>query len=378
MDKAFGSSDTSSRSSSYVDTSVGSSGTDHAKTVESSIDTSSVSTDTPHISDHAGAADVSSVSADTTPVSYQSLDQRLGQAIDQKEYIHWESPEDKEKNRAAIEDYDAKKRAVDKASLMTQRDTLTKYHDYFDQDALRRMHSELGSNKTEIYNEPLFAAEMAPGDGAYRVVGMRDVRDGKICIRDCANMDTLKHTSSHETMHDLSYQGADQEVTHVKAADGEIITVSKATNYSGIFRLETTRCIHSDGSEEIRRSEANRYLSEGMTEMYTIEAMNARGEYPRFDSYTQEVAWSLQLREKVGEEAFARAYFGGDVAQLEQRVNAMSSVENAWTVLNENINAYHESITWYRPNGDLSIKRTVDTLIDDLMGSKEYGSRRVR
>ena len=112
--------------------------------------------------------------------------------------------------------------------------------------------------------------------------------------------------------------------------------------------------------------------------MYTIEAMNARGEYPRFDSYTQEVAWSLQLREKVGEEAVARAYFGGDVAQLEDRVNSMSSVENAWTVLNDNINAYHESVTWYRPNGDQNIKRTVDAMIDDLVGSKEYGSRRVR
>ena len=371
MDKAFGSSDTSSRSSSHTDTNAGSAGTDRVKTGGSAIDTPFASTDVPHISNHADTADA-------TPASYESLDRRLGQAIDQKEYIHWESPEDREKNRAAIEDYDAKKRAVNKASLMTQRDTLTRYHDCFDQEAVRRMHSELGSNKTEIYNEPLFAAEKAPGDGAYRVVGMRDVRDGKICIRDCDNMDTLKHTSSHETMHDLSYQGAEQDIKHIRAADGEIIIVSKATNHSGIFRLETTRSIHSDGSEVISRSEANRYLNEGMTEMYTIEAMNARGEYPRFDSYTQEVAWALQLREKVGEEAFARAYFGGDVAQLEDRVNSMSSVENAWTVLNNNINAYHESVTWYRPNGDQNIKRTVDAMIDDLMGSKEYGSRRVR
>ena len=378
MDKTFGGSDTSVHSGSYADTSMGPSGTDHDETAGSPVDTPFVSTDTPHISDHAAAADISSASADTTSVSYQSLDQRLDQAIDQKEYIHWESPEDKEKNRAAIEDYDAKKRAVDKASLMTQRDTLTKYCDHFDQDALRRMYSEVDSNKTEIYNEPLFAAEMVPGDGAYRVVGLRDVNDGKICIRDCANMDTLKHTSSHETMHDLSYQRTDREETHVEAADGKNITVSKTTDYSGIFRLETTRYTYPDASEEISRSEANRYLNEGMTQMYTIEAMSARGEYPRFDSYTHEVAWSLQLREKVGEEAFARAYFGGDVAQLEQRVNAMSPVENAWTVLNENINAYHKSITWYHPNGDLSIKRTVDTLIDDLMGSKEYGSRRVR
>lgn len=378
MDIVFRSSDTSSCSSSHADTSTGSSSADHIMTGGSSIDTPSEAADTPTVSDHTGSADVSSAPADDTPTVYESLDQRLDEAIGQKEYIHWESPEAREQNRAAIEDYDVKKRAVDKASLITQQDTLTKYRDYFDQDAIRRIQSELGSNKTEIYNEPLFVAEMAPGDGAYRVVGMRDIRDGKICIRDCSNMDTLKHTSSHETMHDLSFQGADQTVTHVKAADGEMITVSKATNNSGIFRLETTRVIHADGSEEISRSEANRYLSEGMTEMYTIEAMNARGEYPPFNSYTQEVAWALQLREKVGEESFAKAYFGGDVAQLEQRVNAMSSVEHAWTVLNENINMYHDSITWYRPNGDLNIKRTVDAMIDDLTGSNEYDRRRVR
>lgn len=240
------------------------------------------------------------------------------------------------------------------------------------------MSSELGSNKTEIYNEPLFVAEKSSGDGAYRVVGTRDIRDGKICIRDCDNMDTLNHTSSHETMHDLSYQGVEQEVSHFRASDNEIITISKSTNQSGIFKFETTRKIHSDGTEVIDRSEANRYLNEGMTEMYTIEAMNDRGEYPRFDSYTQEVAWSLQLREKVGEDAFARAYFGGDVAQLEDRVNAMSSIDDAWIVLNENIDAYHRSVTCQQPNGDLHIKRTVDEMIDDLMGDKKYGRRRIR
>ena len=320
-----------------------------------------------HTLDSTYTSDVS-ITADT-------LNQRLGQAIDRKEYVHWESPEAREQNRAAIDNYDAKKRAVDRASLMTQKEILTRYRECFDQDAIKRMHSELGSNKTEIYNEPFFAAEKAHDTGAYKVVGMRDVRDGKICIRDCENTDTLIHTSSHETMHDLSYQNADQVVSHIPSGSGDVVTISKAINYSGIFRLETTRNLYYDGTEVVSRQEANRYLNEGMTEMYTIEAMQARGEYPRFDSYTQEVSWALQLREKVGDDVFARAYFGGDVAQMESRVNSMSSVENAWTVLNENINAYHQSITWYKPNGDLKIKKSVDSMIADLAGSREYGSR---
>lgn len=366
MDKSFGSSDISGSSITHADMGSSSSENEHAKTTENSADISSAGRDVTSDSDYKSSSAESVSKTDASTESYETFDQRLGQAIDQKEYVHWKSAEDSERNRAAIEDYDTKKRAVDKASLMTQRDTLIKYRDCFDQDAVGRMSSELGSNKTEIYNEPFFVAEKTSEDGAYRVVGTRDVADGKICLRDCENRDTLVHTSSHETMHDISYQSVDHDVTHVRATDGEITTISKATNQSGIFRLETTRNIHADGSEFINRSESNRYLNEGMTEMYTIEAMLARGEYPRFDSYTQEVAWSLQLREKVGEDSFAKAYFGGDVEQLEERVNSMSSVDNTWTILNENINAYHKSVTWQQPNGDQRIKRTVDELIDNL------------
>lgn len=379
MEKSIGRIDSSSHSGSQMENSGGAS-SDHAATGGSTLENQSSRIDHTPAIDHNSLTDRAATTPDgsVTEATTESLDQRLGQAIEQKEYVHWETPEERERNRAAIDNYDTKKRAVDRASLMTQKDTLTRYHDCFDQNAVNRMYSELGSNKTEIYNGPYFAAEKASDTGVYRVVGLRDVRDGKICIRDCDNMDTLVHTSSHETMHDLSYQNADQVVSHIPAADGEVITVSKATNYSGIFRVETTWNIHGDGTEASSRMEANRYLNEGLTEMFTIEAMQARGEYPRFDSYTQEVAWAIQLREKVGDEAIARAYFGGDVTQLEAKVNSMSSVDNAWIELNKNINAYHQSVTWYRPNGDLQIKRTVDSMIDDLMGSKEYGSRRAR
>lgn len=260
---------------------------------------------------------------------------------------------------------------------MTQRDTLITYGDYFDQDALARIDSEIGSNKTELYNEPLFIAEKAPHSGVYTVVGLRDLRDGKICIRDCDNVDTLVHTSSHEIMHDLSYQDKKNDITHSQI-DGHLSTVSRATEYSGIFRAETTRTLFDNGYESIERTERNRYLNEGITELYTIEAMQFRGEYPRFDSYTQEMAWAMQLREKVGSDVMAKAYYGGDTIGLAEKVNSMSPVENAWDEINIAINEYHNSVSVYNRRGDLSIKQRVDSMIEELEPPKTMGSKRLR
>ena len=361
MSKMFGSSDISHRPS-------------------SPSDFSGTSTDITKASDCEQSTDMGSGVSDTAQITHESLEQRLDDVIKTKAYVHWETPEAKERNRAAIDNYDAKKRAVDKATLMTQRETLLRYRDCFDQDAIKRMWSELDSNKTEIYNEPYFKAEKAPGNGRYEVVGMRDVIDGKICIRDCDNLDTIVHTATHETMHDLSFQGATHDVSHLRAADGEIVTTSHETHQSGLFNYEKTRTMFSDGTESVVKRESGRSLNEGMTEMYTIEAMYARGEYPRFDSYTRGFAWAMRLREIVGEDVVAQAYFGGDVAQLEGRVNSMSPIDNAWAELNRAMDAYHEASA-SRPYDQERVNNTksvVDAIFDGMMGSKEYGSRRIR
>lgn len=277
--------------------------------------------------------------------SVESYEDRIDNALKTKEYNHWESEEQREQNRRLIDNYDEKKIAVDRTTLLTQKAILTEYRQFFDSDNVKRMSSEVGSNKTEIYNESTFGAEKAPkSENGYVVVGTRDMLDGKICIKDSDDIELLKHTATHETMHDLSFQSADQTINHRQEQDG-IHTVSVARICSGIEQLERTSYTSPEGTTSIREMTQNCYLNEGITEMYTIEAMQERGENPGFASYTNERAWALELRDHLGEDLVANAYFGGRVDVLEDRFNSMSDIPNAWNQLNENIDAFHHAIT---------------------------------
>lgn len=287
----------------------------------------------------------------------------VDEALETKKYQHWETDADREMNRRRIENYDEKKRAVDRASLQTQRSILKEHGNRFTYDNLSRIQSELGSNKTEIYNDKTFSEEKAPSLWAYNVLGMRDVQDGKICIKDSDDLDTLRHVATHETMHDLSFQSADRSVSSVIDDNGRVVTSTNTVLVSGLHKIEKKETI-TDGMSDIPAiKQFNRYLNEGFTELFTIEQMQARGEFPSFDSYTEEVGWATALREKVGNDVIADAYFGGNLDTLASRVNGMSSVTDAWIELNKNIDAYHYS-------RDLMYKRAADDIIDGLQEPK--------
>ena len=295
----------------------------------------------------------------------------VDEALETKKYQHWETEADREMNRRKIENYDEKKRAVDRASLQTQRSILMEHGDRFTYDNLSRIQSELGSNKTEIYNNNTFSEEKAPSLWAYNVLGMRDVQDGKICIKDNDDLDALRHVATHETMHDLSYQSADSSVSSVVDENGKMVTSTNTILLSGLHRIEKKERIVDGMSEIPSIKQFNRYLNEGFTELYTIEQMQARGEFPSFDSYTEEVGWAMALREKVGDDIIAEAYFGGDLDALAGRVNGMSSIPDAWNELNKNIDAYHYS-------RDLMFKRAADDIIDGLQEPKKLEKGLVR
>lgn len=280
-----------------------------------------------------------------------------------KKYQHWESDAAREQNRNRIENYDEKKRAVDKASLQTQSSILREHGRRFDRDNLARIQGELGSNKIEIYNERTFVTEKDPSFGSYNILGMRDVQDGKICVRDSEDVDTLRHVSTHETMHDLSFQSADSKVSSYTDHDGHTVTETETRLTSGLHQIEKNEKMIDGTSDTSEIRQFNRYLNEGYTELYTIEQMQKRGEYPSFDSYTDEVGWAMAVREKVGEDVVADAYFGGDLSGIAERVNGMSDVPDAWGELNRNIDAFHYT-------RDLKYKKAADDLIDGLREPK--------
>lgn len=274
----------------------------------------------------------------------ESLDEyaeKLDRIIEQKEYNHWNSVEDQERNRKLIDNYDYKKRTADKVSLYTQRSILLENRECFDQDNLNRIWSEIGSNKLEIYNENKFAQDLANDSGKYKVVGLRDTRDGRICVRDTDNIKRLSHTATHETMHDLSFQKKESDSNVESDESGKSIIYNRERFISGIHLAETKN-IEINGQIEAKKIEhANRYLNEGFTELYTIREMQKRGENPDFDSYSQEVGWAMQIEEAVGEEIVADAYFGGNLEELKDEFNRMSRIENAWEFINYHIDRYH-------------------------------------
>ncbi|MBQ5328353.1 MAG: hypothetical protein J6J15_04120 [Oscillospiraceae bacterium] len=274
----------------------------------------------------------------------ESLDEyaeKLDRIIEQKEYNHWNSVEDQERNRKLIDNYDYKKRTADKVSLYTQRSILLENRECFDQDNLNRIWSEIGSNKLEIYNENKFAQDLANDSGKYKVVGLRDTRDGRICVKDTDNIKRLSHTATHETMHDLSFQKKESDSNIESDESGKSIIYNRERFISGIHVAETKN-IEINGQIEAKKIEhANRYLNEGFTELYTIREMQKRGENPDFDSYSQEVGWAMQIEEAVGEEIVADAYFGGNLEELKDEFNRMSRIENAWEFINYHIDRYH-------------------------------------
>ncbi len=317
------------------------------------------------------SAEKPSAEAEKRPYPAAEYCRTVDDALEGKHYQHWESDAARENNRRQIDNYDRKKRAVDLASLETQSAVLKEHGSRFTEENLRRIESEFGSNKTEIYNERTFSAEKARDYGTYRVLGLRDVPDGKICIRDNDDLDALRHVATHETMHDLSYQAQDSRAKTEIDARGRLVTETETTMISGLHRIERTDRMADGVSDAPEYRQFNRYLNEGYTELYTIEQMQQRGEFPDCDSYTDEVGWALALREKVGADAVADAYFGGDLESLEERVNNMSSVPDAWKELNRNIDAYHYS-------RDLRCREAADAILDSLQGPRTYEKRLVR
>ena len=292
-------------------------------------------------------------------------------ALETKQYHHWESDEERDKNRASVENYDEKKRTVDKASLQTQSSVLKEHETRFTYENLTRVESELGSNKIEIYNERSFAADKDPTFGTYRILGLRDFPDGKICVRDSENLDTLRHVSTHETMHDLSYQATNHEVETLYDERGRAVTTSDTVHSSGLHRFEKREVIVDGETLEPEVKQYNRYLNEGYTELYTIEEMQKRGESPSFDSYTEEVGWAMLLREKVGSDIIADAYFGGHLDELAHCVDSMSDFPKAWEQLNRHIDAYHYT-------KDQKHREAVCSILDSMQGSTIKEKRLVK
>lgn len=282
-------------------------------------------------------------------------DNKINEFSDNKkvEYKHWQSELESENNKNKVENYDKKIKNVEKIYLETQSFTLKEHYDSFDSKNVERMKSEFESNKIEIYNEPYFLTDVLKGvDPRTResVIGCRDTNDGKICIRDSKDINRLKHTITHETIHDLSYQ---------KVSEMKNSTQSGIYAHSRAFDM-------SSGALKVRESDEGRGLNEGLTEMYTERKMQKFGEELTFAPYSQELSWAANIEDIVGVDICSNAYFGGDIDSMKEKVNDINQDSRTWDDLIKNIDEYHFCRGVGEKASMRKYKDNVDRIVDNL------------
>lgn len=137
----------------------------------------------------------------------------------------------------------------------------------------------------------------------------------------------IRHVTTHETMHFGSYR----EVY----ADPSGETVYR----SG---LRETRV---NGGETV--ADQGRGLNEGLTELYTLRTLEARGDTEAaqsFRAYPEARGYAAALEDAVGSETLERAYFGGELTPLKQEVCRLNyGDEQAWREFSEDVDTVEYS-----------------------------------
>jgi hypothetical protein len=229
-------------------------------------------------------------------------------------FKHWETQKEQLENIENISNYYAKHRFVEKIGLMTQKEVLEKYHEHINREDKERIHFEIASEKSEIFNEKTFLKNAPESAAGFRTP------DGKIVIRDSENMNQLEHVATHEMMHDLSAQRSNHDV-EFHESENEIKMKSKVLEQVGIRQHIIEETFVNDEKVEHLEEYKHRSLNEGITEMFTIDILAQRGKHPELPAYSTNVKWARSLRFVVGDDVIAKSYFGGDVELLKSSID---------------------------------------------------------
>lgn len=246
-------------------------------------------------------------------------------------------------NKQQIENYNSKKRQIEISSLKARKEILCDHAESFDSENIKRLYDELDGDKIELYSDDVFQVYISSDKGSYITLGSRDMEDGKIAVRDSDDVATLDHTSIHETMHDMSNQDKKSAIMY-ESDDGrekivdEILISGIQENHRGQKYVDGLPL-----KEKIYFGNKNFGLNEGITEMYTLETMEKLDVPESYESYTQQTAWAMYIKDRFGDALVSDAYFGGDVYTLENKFDEVCGTPGSWKIMNSAIDCYSQT-----------------------------------
>lgn len=174
-------------------------------------------------------------------------------------------------------------------------------------------------SKERIY-DGIDSIEAVKYDPSNVTIGSFTYHNGLCCIEICnINKEQMERTIQHETNHFVSYN---------KELQNPVEEGIKFHKISGIHKSEF---LTDEKGRIIEFKDEHRGFNEGITQMYTNRQLEMlekkKGENAlRQNGYQMATELSVQLERIVGEEMVAKAYYGGNMSGLENRINELAGV----------------------------------------------------
>lgn len=271
----------------------------------------------------------------------------------------WEKQKDEELNRKIVREYDQKRSAVEKQINSTIDHVYSECKETVaaDPETMERFEEVRNNQQFEIYASMYWQRKLGDKvspEQSRRVLGYHSLEDHGIYLNDS---EMLYEAATHESIHALSYRGE--------------YTLSDHRGAQHIIKRSGIRSIDTFTGEDVGMG-----LNEGITQMYTERVLSFQREMGvpinMCGAYSVETGWAESLREIVGDSAVDRAYYSGDVNEIEQSVNNRLESGSGWLDLCRNIDKYQLSVS----RGDMVGSRIQEQKVNEMLLKMRFGRRK--
>lgn len=209
-----------------------------------------------------------------------------------------------------IYDRESSQEIAEQAHDETKRHMLEEYGQHMSEEQKKLLESEETNRKFNVVSSEEYHKAFPNTDS--NVLGHCD-SEGNINMKS-ESSEVVNHVSTHETMHLC----ANRETYYFTEDQSEVII-------SGVHETFI--------NENMGDQDYNRGINEGLTEMYTMRELNARGDVLAaysMDAYSEARMWAERLSVVIDEETLDAAYFGEGREALKEEFNQLNNDENAW------------------------------------------------